>query len=662
VGTPVSISASAAPGTPPTTYQWFAGATPLTDTGDFSGSQTLTLNIAASATNDAGNYSLVISNPGGSVTSSVAAVAVLLPPPHSSISYSNQVYGQTFDILPDPGSGGISKGIVQQSGVSVNSLNNPYDPGFINGLAYSLANPFDFAYPVIVNGYVGGLGLTNGSVNIGGAPGSLAGWYGAADTNAADGVDAPNGIGLTRFGAQDGDQSTGGVIDFGLNDVNDGILATNRALGLLTTSSTGSTAFGLKLINTSTNTLNYLNLSFIGELWRNNKASRTMSFSYAIDPTANSFVLQSEPKNTNDTSPMPISGTIPVPNLAFSFLTNNGVQLIQDGTQPSNQVSIVTNSMALATPWTPNAALWLVWSMNYYGQGTGNGYAIDNLSVSGTTVPTTAPAAATTAATKVTATTALLNGSVNPSNGPTYYWFVYGPTASYGSATPTSLLGMVAGVQNVSAALSGLVQLTGYHYQLVASNSVGISLGADMVATTLGNPSVSTLTASNITASSVTLAGSVNPNGSATSYWFKYGLTTSYGSLTPTNVVASGAGVTIITNLLSGLTQGTTYHYQLSASSAAGTATGTDKTFTTLKVTPPNLSAQGGPGSGAFQLSFTNAAGASFSVLATNNLLAPRTNWPVVGHTIENPVGSGNYQYTNTAATNSQLFYLLRQP
>lgn len=662
VGTPVIISANAAPGTSPTTYQWFDGATILTDTGDYAGSQTPSLNIAASSVADAGNYYLVISNPGGSVTSSVAAVAVMLPPPHSSLAYSNQVYAQTFDVLPDPGSGGISKGIVQQTGVSVNSLNNPADPGFINGVAYSLADPFDFAYPVIVNGYVGGLGLTNGSVNIAGAPGSLVGWYGASDTNTADGVDEVNGTGIIRFGAQDGDQSTGGIIDFGPNDVNDGILGTNRALGLLTTSSTGSTAFGLKLINNSTNTLNYLNLSFIGELWRNNKASRTMSFSYAIDPTATNFVLQSEPENTNGTSPMPIPGTISVPSLAFSFLTNNGVQLLVDGTQPSNQVNLAASNLALATPWAPNAALWLVWSMNYYGQGTGNGYAIDNLSVSGTTDPTTAPTAATTAATKVTATTTLLNGSVNPSNGPTAYWFQYGLTTNYGSSTPTTLLSLVSGAQNVSATVSGLAQLTGYHYQLIASNIAGVSIGADMAVTTLGNPLVSTLTASNLTASSGVLAGSVNPNGSATSYWFKYGLTASYGSVTPTNLLASGAGATAVTNLISGLNQGTTYHYQIIASSAAGTVTGADKTFATLKVTPPILAGLGGPGSAVFQLSFTNATGASFSVLATNNLLAPRTNWPVVGHTLENPIGSGNYQYTNTAATNAQLFYLLRQP
>ena len=65
---------------------------------------------------------------------------------------------------------------------------------------------------------------------------------------------------------------------------------------------------------------------------------------------------------------------------------------------------------------------------------------------------------------------------------------------------------------------------------------------------------------------------------------------------------------------------------------------------------------------GKFVFSFTNATGLSFSVLATNNLLVPTANWPVVGQAIESPAGSGNYQYTNSAATNAQQFYILRQP
>ena len=51
------------------------------------------------------------------MTSSLATVTVLVPPPLSSVAYSNQVYTQNFDSLPDPG------------GASVNSFNNPLDPG-----------------------------------------------------------------------------------------------------------------------------------------------------------------------------------------------------------------------------------------------------------------------------------------------------------------------------------------------------------------------------------------------------------------------------------------------------------------------------------------------------------------------------------------------------
>ena len=64
---------------------------------------------------------------------------------------------------------------------------------------------------------------------------------------------------------------------------------------------------------------------------------------------------------------------------------------------------------------------------------------------------------------------------------------------------------------------------------------------------------------------------------------------------------------------------------------------------------------------GALTFAFTNATGLSFSVLATNNIAAPITNWPVVGPAVESPAGSGNYQFTNSPATND-LFYILRQP
>jgi Immunoglobulin I-set domain len=340
-GYTTSLTASEGGGSLPITNQWYKGSNALTDSGEFSGTATGTLTISPAGTNDAGSYHIVVSNPAGSVTSSVATVTVLIPPPLSSVAYSNQIYMQNFDSLPDPGSN------------SVNSINNPKDAGSINGLAYSLANPFDFAYPVINSSYVGGLGLSN----------TMPGWYGAADT-LYPGVD-----GITRFAAQDGDQTTGGVIDFGPND-GPGITGTNRALGLLSTSTTGSTSFAVKLVNTSSTTLNYLTIGFTGELWHNGTGHRTMSFGYTVDPTATNFVLTSE-SITNSTY---------VPPLAFSFNTNI-VVVATDGTQSANQTNLMARNVALSSPWTPGGALWLIWSIDFYGSGSGNGYAIDNLSL-----------------------------------------------------------------------------------------------------------------------------------------------------------------------------------------------------------------------------------------------------------------------------------------
>jgi hypothetical protein len=65
----------------------------------------------------------------------------------------------------------------------------------------------------------------------------------------------------------------------------------------------------------------------------------------------------------------------------------------------------------------------------------------------------------------------------------------------------------------------------------------------------------------------------------------------------------------------------------------------------------------------AVQFSFTNVSGLSFSVCATNNVSAPLATWPVIGTATENPANSGQYQFVDpNYATNSRLFYILRQP
>ena len=51
-------------------------------------------------------------------------------------------------------------------------------------------------------------------------------------------------------------------------------------------------------------------------------------------------------------------------------------------------------------------------------------------------VATASPGATTRAATNVTATTATLNGTVDPNKQDTTYHFEYGKTTAYGTSTP----------------------------------------------------------------------------------------------------------------------------------------------------------------------------------------------------------------------------------
>ena len=84
---------------------------------------------------------------------------------------------------------------------------------------------------------------------------------------------------------------------------------------------------------------------------------------------------------------------------------------------------------------------------------------------------------------------------------------------------------------------------------------------------------------------SVTVKGSVVPEGSMTSYYFEYGSTTSYGSKQPASAksVGDGSGAFAVSEALNGLSPSTTYHYRLVATNGEGTTKGNDATFTTNK-------------------------------------------------------------------------------
>lgn len=93
-------------------------------------------------------------------------------------------------------------------------------------------------------------------------------------------------------------------------------------------------------------------------------------------------------------------------------------------------------------------------------------------------------------------------------------------------------------------------------------------------------PGASTGNATNVTGSTATLTGTVNPNKEETTYYFEYGTTTAYGTKTATETVGGNAGKEVEV-AISGLAPNTLYHFRLVATNPSGTDTGDDMTFTT---------------------------------------------------------------------------------
>jgi len=145
--------------------------------------------------------------------------------------------------------------------------------------------------------------------------------------------------------------------------------------------------------------------------------------------------------------------------------------------QPRASISRDGRYMVFASDWGEQTGTDSCGSGNYMGRG--DPYILDVMALPGL------PEATTGSATAVTATSATLNGTVNPNGSNTTTYFQYGPTPSYGSTTTNTSAGSGTGDVSVNADLTGLTPATTYHYRVAATNSGGTSFGNDRTFTTL---------------------------------------------------------------------------------------------------------------------------------------------------------------------------------
>jgi hypothetical protein len=95
------------------------------------------------------------------------------------------------------------------------------------------------------------------------------------------------------------------------------------------------------------------------------------------------------------------------------------------------------------------------------------------------TMACSAASATTGAAGPIHSAGARVTGTVNANGAPTTVTFQYGPTTSYGSASPSLSLLQVNDVESVASLISDVACNTLYHYRIVAANTSITAFGAD---------------------------------------------------------------------------------------------------------------------------------------------------------------------------------------
>jgi hypothetical protein len=178
--------------------------------------------------------------------------------------------------------------------------------------------------------------------------------------------------------------------------------------------------------------------------------------------------------------------------------------------------------------------------------------------------------------------------------------------------------------------------------------SAVLFLGVAAVAVAASSPATTTGTHSHVTDTTAVLHGTINPNGSTTTYYFEWGLTTAYGVNSVAHSAGHGTQPVAVSTTAKDLISGSVYHYRLIAANGAGSSTGADHTFKTAGNPPPGVST--GPASQISKNTATVTAVVSPNEQATTYYFQYGTSTAYGSQTIAASVPAGTVPVTVTAS------------
>ena len=170
-------------------------------------------------------------------------------------------------------------------------------------------------------------------------------------------------------------------------------------------------------------------------------------------------------------------------------------------------------------------------------------------------------------------------------------------------------------------------------------------------------PTVVTLSATNLSASGVTLTGSMNANGLLSRFWFEWGLTPSLGSTSAVRIVFASANTFYTNAVITGYQPNTLYYYRLVATNNLGASRGDLQTFV-WNNTAPDIIAPEKLSPTTFRFEFAGQTNHLYMVQGSTNLV----EWTDLGLARERSPAAFEFQHSVPPPAPPNRFYRVRLP
>lgn len=332
--------------------------------------------------------------------------------------------------------------------------------------------------------------------------------------------------------------------------------------------------------------------------------------------------------------------------------------------------ALTTNYTTYSKTWTTNPATGVAWTaaqvnaaefgVNTSGAGWGTRYTYTYVVVNYTSA--TAPIVTTQAVTAITETTATGNGNVTSDGGDTI--------TERGTVISTSANPTTADTKDTAAGTTGayttsidsLTKGTTYHVRAYAINGIGTGYGADVEFTTLDDPTISTVAASQVAAKTARLNANVTSDGGeACTVKFVYKAGTGYADyaaiLAAGGTEVSAAGTYTTGGLpyydVTGLSTSTTYSFAAKITNSVSSAYGSVLTFTTESgvYAPTSLTAI--PYGTSVSLVWAKGTGSTYSLLR----YSPATYPTAITEGTSGYFGTGNSVQVNSLTPGTTYYW-----